>query len=68
VTLSGGGITVSVDPSARLSIDAEGESVDTDLPLEIRGSSRGSLHGRLNGGGAPLRLETSGGSVRIRAL
>jgi hypothetical protein len=66
---SGGGITVSVDPAASLSIDAEGDSVNTDLPLEIRGSvSRGSLHGRLNGGGSPLHLETSGGSVRIRAL
>ena len=66
---SGGGITVSVDPAAKLSIDAEGESVDTELPLEIRGSfSRGSLHGSLNGGGSPLRLETSGGSVRIRPL
>lgn len=65
---SGGGITVSVDPAAKLSIDAEGDSVDCDLPLEVRGSSRGSLHGRLNGGGSPLRLETSGGSVRIRAL
>ena len=66
---SGGGITVSVDPAANLSIDAEGDSVDTDLPLQIHGSaSHGSLHGRLNGGGSPLRLETSGGSVRIRAL
>lgn len=66
---SGGGITVSVDPAASLSIDAEGDSVDTDLPLQIRGSvSHGSLHGQLNGGGSPLHLETSGGSVRIRAL
>jgi hypothetical protein len=66
---SGGGITVSVDPTSRLVIDAEGDRVDTDLPLEIRGSvSRGKLHGQLNGGGASLRLETSGGSVRIRAL
>ncbi len=66
---SGGGITVSVDPAANLSIDAEGDSVDTDLPLQIHGSaSHGSLHGRLNSGGSPLRLETSGGSVRIRAL
>jgi DUF4097 and DUF4098 domain-containing protein YvlB len=66
---SGGGITVSVDPTAKLVIDAEAERVDSDLPLEIQGSiSRSSLHGRLNGGGAPLRLETSGGSIHIRAL
>ena len=59
---SGGGITVSVDPAANLSIDAEGDSVDTDLPLQIHGSaSHGSLHGRLNSGGSPLRLKTSRG-------
>jgi DUF4097 and DUF4098 domain-containing protein YvlB len=66
---SGGGITVSVDRASNLTIDAEGDHVDTDLPLEIRGSvSRGELHGRLNGGGASLKLETSGGSIHIRAL
>ena len=58
-----------MDPASTLTIDAEGDRVDTDLPLEIRGSvSRGTLHGRLNGGGASLKLETSGGSIRIRAL
>ena len=66
---SGGGITVSVDPASKLTIDAEGEHVDAELPLEIRGSvSRGELHGRLNGGGASLKLETSGGSIRIRPI
>ncbi len=66
---SGGGITVSVDPASRLTIDAEGDHVDSDLPIEIRGAvSHGELHGQLNGGGASLRLETSGGSIRIRSL
>jgi len=66
---SGGGITVSLDPSVRLDIDAHGERVHSDLPLTTSGSfSRESLHGTLNGGGPSLRLETSGGSVKIRAL
>ena len=66
---SGGGITVEIDPASKLTIDAEGEHVDSDLPIEIRGSvSHGELHGRLNGGGASLRLETSGGSIRIRSI
>jgi putative adhesin len=66
---SGGGITVAVDPSVGLSIDAHGNSVSTDLPMTVRGeASRGSLRGTLGHGGESLRLRTSGGSVRIRAL
>ncbi len=66
---SGGGITVSVDPAVSLAIDAHGNSVSTDLPLTIRGEfARGSLRGTLGRGGESLRLRTSGGSVRIRAL
>lgn len=65
---SGGGLTVHLDPSVRLDIDAEasGGSVRSDLPLTVRGSiSRSSLRGQLNGGGATLRLRASGGGVRI---
>lgn len=66
---SGGGITVSLDPSVRLDIEAHGDHVDSDLPLTVSGRvSRESLHGTLNGGGPSLRLDTSGGSVRIRGL
>jgi DUF4097 and DUF4098 domain-containing protein YvlB len=66
---SGGGITVSLDPSVRLDIDAHADRVESDLPLTTHGGiSRESLRGALNGGGAPLRLETSGGSIRIRSL
>jgi DUF4097 and DUF4098 domain-containing protein YvlB len=66
---SGGGITVALDPSVGLSIDAHGNSVTTDLPLTIQGEfSRGSLRGSLGRGGESLRLRTSGGSVRIRSL
>jgi DUF4097 and DUF4098 domain-containing protein YvlB len=66
---SGGGIVVAVDPSVGLSIDAHGNSVSTDLPLTVRGEvSRSSLRGTLGHGGESLRLRTSGGSVRIRAL
>ena len=66
---SGGGITVSLDPSVGLEIDAHADRIDSDLPITTtRGFSRESLHGTLNGGGASLRLETSGGSVHIRPL
>jgi DUF4097 and DUF4098 domain-containing protein YvlB len=66
---SGGGITVSLDPAVGLAIDAHGNSVSSDLPLTVQGEiSRGSLRGNLGRGGESLRLRTSGGSVRIRAI
>ena len=66
---SGGGIEVSLDPEADLSIQASGNSVKTDLPLRVQGEiSRGHLSGSLGKGGNTLRLHTSGGSVRIQGL
>ncbi len=66
---SGGGIEVSLDPDADLSIQASGSSVKTELPIRVQGEiSRGSLTGSLGKGGNPLKLHTSGGSVRIQAL
>ena len=66
---SGGGIEVSIDPEADLAIEASGNGVRTDLPLQVHGEiSRGSLSGQLGKGGNTLRLHTSGGSVRIQSL
>ena len=66
---SGGGISVSLDPGVGLSIDAHGNSVTSDLPLTVQGEiSRRSLRGTLGKGGESLRLRTSGGSVKIRAI
>jgi DUF4097 and DUF4098 domain-containing protein YvlB len=66
---SGGGITVAVDPSVGLAIDAHGSKVSSDLPLTVQGEfSRGSLRGNLGPGGEKLHLRTSGGSVRLRPL
>jgi hypothetical protein len=40
--------------------------VSCDLPVTVRGErDRSELRGGLNGGGAPLRARTSGGSIRI---
>jgi hypothetical protein len=66
---SGGGIHVALDPSADLSIEASGNSVETDLPIKVLGKvSRGRLSGTLGTGGNTLRLRTSGGGVHIRPL
>jgi DUF4097 and DUF4098 domain-containing protein YvlB len=66
---SGGGVSVAVDPSVGLSIDASGSSVHADVPVTVHGDiSRHHLQGKLNAGGETLRLRTSGGSVRIKSL
>ena len=66
---SGGGITISLDPAVRLEIDAHADRIESDLPITTtRGFSRESLRGTLNGGGATLRISTSGGSIHIRPL
>jgi hypothetical protein len=67
---SGGGITVSVDPSVDLAIDAStsGGSVRTDIPVKIIGKVSGSsIRGTLGKGGETLYVHTSGGSVSIGA-
>jgi hypothetical protein len=66
---SGGRVTAIVDPSVGLDIDASsyGGSVSSDVPLTIRGTvSRTEIKGTLNGGGALLRLRSSGGGIRIK--
>jgi hypothetical protein len=71
LSTSGGGVTAVVDPTVALTIDAtsSGGGVNADVPVTIRGPvSRRSLMGDMNGGGALLRLRSSGGSVRIAAI
>jgi hypothetical protein len=66
---SGGGIRVRLDPASDLSIEASGNTVETDLPIQVRGRvSRDRLSGTLGKGGNTLRLETSGGGVHIQPL
>jgi len=65
---SGGGVEVRVDPAAALDIDAHssGGGITCDLAVTVRGKiSRSSLRGQLNGGGAVLKLRSSGGGIRI---
>jgi DUF4097 and DUF4098 domain-containing protein YvlB len=68
LTTSGGGVRTELDPGVALTIDASssGGSVDSDLPVTVQGRiDKDSLRGDLNGGGAVLRLRSSGGGVRI---
>jgi hypothetical protein len=67
---SGGSITVTIDPSVDLAIDAStsGGSVRTDVPVKIVGKVSGSsIRGTMGKGGETLYVHTSGGSVSIGA-
>ena len=67
---SGGSITVEVDPTVDLNIDAStsGGSVRTDIPIKVVGKLRSSsVQGTLGKGGESLKVHTSGGSVSIGA-
>ncbi|MCP3980894.1 MAG: DUF4097 domain-containing protein [bacterium] len=71
LSTSGGGITVSVDGSVSLDIDAvaSGGSVKSDVPVSVQGRiSKTHLRGKMGGGGPPLRLRTSGGRITIEPL
>ena len=70
LSTSGGGITVKIDPTVALDIDAHtsGGRVTVDLPITTRGSfQRNAVRGELNGGGPLLKLRSSGGSIRIES-
>ena len=71
LTTVNGGITLEAPRDLRAAIDARttNGSVASDLPLVEEGQrSRTRLVGRLNGGGASIRLRTTNGSVRLREL
>lgn len=68
---SGGGINVAIPGTAALDVDAKtsGGSVNSELPVMTAGEKkRNSLQGKLNGGGTPLVLRTSGGSIHLKKL
>jgi DUF4097 and DUF4098 domain-containing protein YvlB len=70
LSTSGGGVRTEIDPRVALTIDASssGGNVQSHVPVTVQGRiDKDSLHGDLNGGGALLRLRSSGGGVRILA-
>ncbi|MCI0748279.1 MAG: DUF4097 domain-containing protein [Verrucomicrobia subdivision 3 bacterium] len=66
---SGGSVTLTVPENAAFDLDAStsGGSVKSDLAVSTDGKpSRTHLKGPVNGGGKPVVLRTSGGSVRVK--
>ncbi|MGZ8831269.1 MAG: DUF4097 family beta strand repeat-containing protein, partial [Thermoanaerobaculia bacterium] len=64
-----GSISVTVPPTfaATVAADTTNGSIKTDLPVTTRSFSRRELRGTLNGGGPPLSLHTTNGSIEIRS-
>lgn len=68
---SGGSITVKVAAEAAFNLDAEtsGGGVQCELPILLQGEKTSDeLKGTVNGGGPTLKLETSGGGIRVQKL
>jgi DUF4097 and DUF4098 domain-containing protein YvlB len=68
---SGGSITLALPTDFEADIDAttSGGSVSSELPVLVSGQTkRNTLQGKLNGGGIPILLHTSGGSINVHNL
>lgn len=68
---SGGGVTVRVTDNSAFDLDAStsGGGVSSDLPVTVTGKpSRNHLKGPVNGGGKPVILRTSGGSIHVKKV
>ena len=62
---SGGGITATIPGGQGLDLDLSGNRVNTKLVNFTGESDKNSINGSVNGGGVPVSLHTSGGSVTL---
>ncbi len=66
LSTSGGNVSVRLPKSIAADVDAETTGGDVTCDFEFAGKLKeGSLKGKINGGGNRIRLETSGGDIRI---
>jgi hypothetical protein len=68
-TTSGGGIRVTLPKDVAGTLDAasSGGSVSTDFPVTSTRFAERRLSGTINGGGEPIYLRTSGGSISLNS-
>lgn len=69
---SDGGITLRVAADLKANLDASTSDggITVDIPVEVEGAwhAEHRLHGTINGGGAPVRLRSGDGSIRVERL
>ena len=66
---SGGNVTIECPGNAGIDLDAKtsGGSLKIDRAFETHGKRhKNRFRGQVNGGGSPLDLRSSGGSIRLR--
>jgi DUF4097 and DUF4098 domain-containing protein YvlB len=59
-------LTVPKSLAADIEAGTTNGGISTDLPVQTTRFSRNSLRGTINGGGVPLRLHTTNGSIEIK--
>lgn len=64
-----GGITLDLPSTLNADVEASTSngSIHTDLPILTNRAESHSLSGRINGGGQPMRVRTTNGSITIRS-
>ena len=62
---SGGSITATIPDRQGMDLDLSGNRVNTKLVNFTGESDKNSINGSMNGGGVPVSMHTSGGSVNL---
>ncbi len=65
---SGGSINATIPDGLGVDLDLKGSTVNTKLNNFSGTSERSKIVGTINGGGIPVRLATSGGSVNLKFM
>ena len=66
---SGGNIIVLLPKSVAGNVDASTSGGDVSCDLDFSGKIKdGAMHGKINGGGDPIHLRTSGGNIEVNPL
>ena len=62
---SGGSIRATIPSGLGLNLDLSADHIDTKLTNFSGTSKRDKINGQMNGGGIPVRISTSGGSITL---
>lgn len=68
IETTNGGVTIELDDSvsADLELSTTNGGISVDFPITVQGRIGRNIETELNGGGPPIRVETTNGGVRLR--